>query len=266
MSNVYLEKIALTTEDAKKARRSGDKAFRKTEAKGTAVGATLGAGFGATKWYNSSVKTGLAAQLSRKGLSSKKIRALHAVAGAIPGTVIGSALSQPFATDSRSKAHTKAINQHLKKSAAVTTTQVSKRNDKNDATRGLYAIGGQTAGAAIGLGTVSSVAMHRGMKEGGGYSAIRQKAKNSMAAKKHTKSLGGNASLMGPEKSVSPHIDGRGVGKKVGTTFGRVMRRAGLLGTVAGAVGGATLAVNSANKKLDAADAKYYSNLNKKAK
>lgn len=266
MSNVYLEKIALTTEEAKKARRSGDKAFRKTETKGTATGAALGAGFGATKWYSSSVKTGLAAQLSRKGMSPKKIRALHAVAGAIPGAVFGSALSQPFATEARSKAHTKALNQHLKKSAAVTKTQVSKRNEKNDATRGLYALGGELAGAAAGLGTVSGVAMHKGMKEGGGYSAIRQKARNAMAAKKHTKSLGGNASLMGPEKSVVPHIDGRGVGSKVGNTFGRVMRRAAVLGTVAGAIGGATLATNSANKKLDKADATYYSNLNKKAK
>lgn len=261
MSNTYLEKIALTVEEAKSARKQGEKAFRKTEAKGALVGAGLG---GAAMFAKSKNAALVYARSSGGRIGPGKARAILSGVGAVAGGLAGSALSQPVAVDSKNRAHTKALNKYLSKSAAVTLSDVRKRNDSNTTTRGLYGDAGFVVGGAAGAAGVGATALHKGLRESKAYSALGQKIKNDRALKRHSKSLGGNATLMGKGNQLVPAIDGRGIGQKAGATFGRVVRKAGLAGALGGAVIGSGLAVNHANKKLDEADAKHYSKLSAK--
>lgn len=262
MSNTYLEKIALTTEEAKSARKKGESAFRKTEANFAATGAGIG---GVATFAKSKNAALVFAKETGGRVAPRKARAILSGVGAIGGAVLGSALAQPAAEYSRDRAHHKELNKFLRKSAELKLRDVEKRNAKNNLTRSLYADAGALGGAAAGAATVGSVALHKGLKESGAYKAIAQKARNDFQARKSTRSLGGNATLMGKENQLVHHIDGRGIGQKAGATFGRVLRRAGAVGILGGSVLGAGAATRSANKKLDEADAKYYSKLTKKA-
>lgn len=261
MSNTYLEKIALTTEEAKSARKKGESAFRKTEANFAATGAGIG---GVATFAKSKNAALVFAKETGGRVAPRKARAILSGVGAIGGALLGSALAQPAAGYSRDRAHHKELNKFLRKSAELKLRDVEKRNAKNNLTRSLYADAGALGGAAAGAATVGSVALHKGLKESKAYSALGQKIKNDRALKRHSKSLGGNATLMGKGNQLVPAIDGRGIGQKAGATFGRVVRKAGLAGALGGAVIGSGLAVNHANKKLDEADAKHYSKLSAK--
>lgn len=265
MSNVYLEKIALSKEEATLARKSGEKAFSKTELKGTALGTGVGAAVGATAIYNSAKKKGIAAQISKsvRGATPRKIRAATAVIGAVPGMVLGGALSQPFAAHSRNKEHTRVLNQYLDKEAAVTQKDVASRNDRNDTIKGLIGASTAAGGAAAGTAVVGAHAFHKGMKQEGGYQAVVDKYRNEKIRKSQTKSLGGNAQLVGKENQLVRSVNGRDLGNKVGARVQSALRRRGVLGASIGAAALTIPAMRKTDSKLDEADAKHYSKISK---
>lgn len=282
MSNVYLEKIALSVEDVRSARKEGEKAFKKTDAKGTAIGAGVGASggavYGATRMYNKAVRSGEAAKMARgiPGATPRKIRAGmaagSAIVGLLGGAVAGSTIAQVPAQNNQLKTQTKHLNKALLKQAAITQRQVEKRNDSNSTTKDLYAAGGSFAGAGAGVGAALGYSAVRA----GALGNLKQSAKNALNGRGRSgKPLApatvtnadgavhrAKATLVGKEGGVVPFVDKAGVARKAGRLFGK----AGVAGLIGGSILGSAWGANKANKKNDAADAKYYAKIDARNK
>lgn len=274
MPNIYLEKIALTKEDTRSARVGGLKAGRKVEGKGAAVGAGVGGAVGAyggTRWANTYLKSGPAAHQATRamGLTPKKLKvgmgAIVGAVGALHGAALGEAVVHESADKARYKTHTKKINEGLSKSAAVTEKQVRAREDRNEGLAQLGATGGMVAGGAAGLGYVAGSGIHKGLKETGGYTAIKNSLKNAYQRKKTEKSLGKGVTLMGKGKAVALSTGSReSIARGTGNAMGKALSRKGLLGGALGAAVGSNMAYNAVRKRTDASDVDHYKKLSKK--
>lgn len=279
MPNIYLEKIALTIEDTRAARKAGNSAESKHRLKGAGIGTAVGGSVGGGLGYHFGKKLindpFHGAGLRASGLSNKKLRGMltgaGAVLGAFHGAVAGDEISYESARKKKVDAHQKVINKALTKSAAVTKDQIEKRVDRNDGVRQLSRAGGFLAGG-VGAGAVAGgVGVHKGMKEHGGYSAAKDAMRNAYARRKSNpeKQIGKGAFLtkledIKPSRGVAKHIDRPDIARKVGNSFGRTMARGGLAVAAAGAVLGGFAASRAAAKSTDASDVSYYSKLSKK--
>lgn len=279
MPNIYLEKIALTIEDTRAARKEGLSKERGLRAKGAAIGAAavgaIGGGVGyryANKLINHPIH---GMHLRATGVPSKKLRmsiaGISAGLGALQGAAMGEQSVYDSARDRRIRSHHRAINKALTKSAEVTRAQVEKRIDRNDAVRDAVRAGGFIAGG-VGTGAVAgAVGIHKGLKEHGGYSAAKDAMRNAYARRKSNpeKKIGEGSYLtkledIKPSRSVAKYIDRSGIARGVGNSFGRTMAKGGLAVAAAGAVLGGFAASRAAAKKTDASDVSYYSKLSKK--
>jgi len=279
MPNIYLEKIALTIEDTRAARKAGNSAESKHRLKGAGIGAAVlgsaGAGAGAhygKKLINDPV---FGRGLRSTGVSNKKLRGFVAGAGALYGAVIGGITGEQTVYESARKkkvdAQHKVLNKALTKSAAVTKDQVKERADRNDAVRQLSRAGGFLGGGISAGAVAGGVGIHKGMREHGGYSAAKDAMRNAYARRKSNpeKKIGEGSYLtkledIKPSRGVAKYIDRSDIARKVGNTFGRTMARGGLAVAAAGAVAGGFAASRAAAKKTDASDVNYYSKLSKK--
>ena len=275
MPNIYLEKIALTIEDTRAARKSGDAAERKVRLRGAGIGSATGA----------AVSGGLAYHFGKKlindpihghglrstGLSNKKLKlavtGAGAVAGAVFGAISGDEQSYAHSRIKKVDAYHSSINKALTKSAAVTKAQVKARVDRNEALRDVSRLGGFVAGTA----GVGGLHLHKAMKNEGGYAAAKDALRNAYHHRKSNpeKKIGKGAFLtkledIKPSRSVAKHIDRSGIARKVGNSFGSSLSGKGLAGVAAGALLGGYAASKSMTAKNDKSDVNYYSKLSKK--
>lgn len=270
MSNIYLEKIALTIEDTRAARTGGMKAGRKVDLKGSAIGAGIVGSVGAAAGYykaHSGLKSGRSIPLLRStGLSPRKFKigaaALGGAFGAIGGLGIGSSAVAESSERARIKEHTRLINKGLSKEAKVTENQVRARSQRNDAVAALAGVPGAVLGGAAGLGVVGAHGIHKGLKDSGGYTSIRNSLKNAYQRKKSEKVLGKGSTLMGKGNAVALATQSReSIAKKAGNSFGKALNRSGVVGATLGAFAGAGLAASRAVKHNDKSDVSHYKRL-----
>lgn len=275
MPNIYLEKIALTIEDTRAARKAGNSAERKHRLKGAGIGAATGGVLGgglASHYGKKLIKDPVFGQgLRSTGLSNKKLKGFVAGAGALAGAVFGgiSGDESSYSTSRNKKvdAYHASINKALTKSAAVTKSQVKARVDRNDAVRDVARAGGFIAGTA----GVGGLHLHNGMKEHGGYSAAKDAIRNSYHHRKSDPEIkiGKGAFLtkledIKPPMGVAKHIDRSGIARKVGNSFGKALSNKGWAGAVAGGILGGFAASKATTNKTDKSDVSYYSKLSKK--
>jgi len=115
------------------------------------------------------------------------------------------------------------------------------------------------------------VGIHKGLKESGGYTAIKDSLKTSYARKRANpeKKIGKGSFLtkledIKPSRGVAKHIDRSGIARSVGNTFGRVMARGGAATAAVGAIAGGFAASKAAKKHTDASDVSYYKKMSKR--
>jgi hypothetical protein len=275
MPNIYLEKIALTIEDTRAARKSGDAAERKVRLKGAGIGAAVGGVTGGGLAYHfgkKMIKDPIFGQgLRSTGLSNRKLQAAVAGAGVLTGALFGAASGDEHSYGASRKkkvdAYHARINKALTKSAAVTKTQVEARVNRNDALRDVSRVGGFVAGTA----GVGGLHLHKAMKNGGGYAATKDAMRNAYHRRKSNpeKKIDKGSFLtkledIKPSRSVAKHIDRSGIARKVGNSFGSSLSGKGLAGVAAGALLGSYAASKSMTAKNDKSDVNYYSKLSKK--
>lgn len=277
MSNIYLEKIALTIEDTRSARVGGLKAGRKIERKGEAVGAGIGGVIGAGVGYHGIGKKmlrdpALIRTLAANRVTPRKLKlgiaGVSGAIGALSGVGFGNSAVVDAAQKAKNKEHTRRINQGLSKQAAVTESQVRSRQNRNDALSGLAGMGGLAAGGAGGVTAIAGKGIHNGLKETGGYTAMKNSLKNAYQQTKRknaNKSLGKGITLMGRGGEVALGTGSREeIARGTGNAMGKALRKRGLVGALAGGILGSTLASRAVNKRTDASDVNYYQKLSKR--
>lgn len=265
MSNVFLEKIAFSAKDTRDARESGLKAGRKVEAKGTKVGAAIGAPLGAGLGLYSARKIERAHLLPKQPALRAAMAVGMGALGALSGAGLGSAAVADHAQKTKLKEHTRKVNASLEKSAAVTQRQVEHRSARNDALAGLGGLGGMVAGGVGGTAAVGIGGIHKGLKESGGYTSAKNTAKNAYIRRKTEKTLGKGVTLAGKENSVALYGGSRKtIARETGDVLSRVMKKRGLIGALAGAAIGGTVASKAVTKRTDASDVNHYLKLSKK--
>lgn len=279
MPNIYLEKIALTIEDTRAARKAGNSAENKHRLKGAATGASLvgvaGAGAGyhfGKKLLNDPI---YGQGLRSTGLPKGKLRAAVAGAGAVFGAAMGAISGDESSYKGARKRNVseqrRVLNKALTKSAALSHTQVEMRVDRNDAIKELSRAGGFIGGTASGAAIVGGVGLHKGMKAHGGYTAAKDALKNAYARRKSNpeKKIGKGAFLtkledIKPSRGVAKHIDQSGIARKVGNSVGSAFSKKGIAAAIATGLAGGYAAVKKATNSTDKSDVNYYSKLSKK--
>lgn len=279
MTNPFLEKIAFSVEDTRDARKKGETKYKsitdKAALAGGAVGGVLGGGLG-VHLANKGLKAGhFAPAMMHPGITKGKIRAIMGVGTAIVGGLnvagVSAAAAHEPAREAQVSAHTNRINKGLNKSAYVREKQVSDRIDRNERIAGLAYLGGAVGGGVTGATGVGAYALHKGMRESGGYAGTKTVLKNAYDRRKDNKEIkvGKGAYLTKLEdithkRGVARYVDRPGIAKNVGKAFGRVMHRAGGVATMGGMFAGSALALHSAVKATDKSDVNHYLKLSQK--
>lgn len=279
MPNIYLEKIALTIEDTRAARKAGTSAENKHRLKGAATGAAIVGAAGAGAGYHFGKKLindPIHGQVLRStGIGKGKLRAAVAGTGAVFGAVMGALSGDESSYKAARKRNVseqrRVLNQALTKSAALSHAQVEMRVDRNDAIRDLSLAGGAIAGTVSAASAVGGIGFHKGMKEHGGYSAAKDALKNSYARRKSNpeKKIGKGAYLtkledIKPSRGVAKHIDQSGIARKVGNSFGSAFSKKGIAAVIATGLVGGYAAGKKARNSTDKSDVSYYKKLSSK--
>lgn len=291
MTNVYLEKIALSTKDIREARARGLQAETDTLQRGTSYGAGLGTLAGGIAGHIVSpalershsemlakVRAAAGFKSTSKGLSviPKKKFSLGkfsgpvAAMGGLMGAGIGAAAISGKARRDRVSAHTNHINKAIEKSAAVTTSQVERRISRNDSIHGIAANAGALGGMAAGTGAVAAYGAHKGMGHHGGYGAVKDSLKNAYARRKANKEMKLSDGTYFKKledikypRAVAKYVDKSGIARGVGTSVGSAIFKKGLAGAVTGTIVGGVGASHVISNKLDKSDVKHYLKLHK---
>lgn len=275
MTNVYLEKIALSINDVRDARNKANEASSNIQSKGMGPGLLAGAAIGAVLGRRQASK--LVSGLKSQGINERNLKNIKdkftvegGMYGGLVGTAAGGLAMNGRARREHNKVYADRINKGLAKSAEVTPEQVSKRTDRSARIAGTSAVAGSMAGMVAGVGSVIAGPAHRAMRDNQGYGAIKDSLKNAYSRRKANKEIKvGKGSFYTPLKDIKPsravakYVDKSGVARGVGNAVGMAVQKRGLIGAAVGTLVGGVGAGAIAQHAVDKSDVKYYKKLHK---